>query len=174
MNKKTITLFSIPTLLIALVLAAVVLLVGNYVKNFNSGINLNPQVLEINTSIVNDTTNDKVWLALTADEFQKATKQNLTADTFTDHILLGITSIPQPNTGYGITLDNVRLRGTQVNINYHIYKPVKDMSYAEVITYPQLCFRIAKENLPIGTPLEFRFTNLTNKTHQIIQQTLTL
>jgi len=173
-NKKTITLFSIPTLLIVLALATVVLLIGNYVKNFNSGINLNPQVLEINTSIVNNTTNDKIWLALTANEFRETTQQSLTTDTFADYILLGIVSIPQPNSGYEIALDNVRLRGTQVNINYHIHTPAKDRSYAEVITYPQLCFRIAKENLPVGTPLEFRFTNLTNKTHQIIQQTLTL
>ena len=176
MSKKTITLFSISTIVVVLVIASIVLLVGNYTKNFNSGINLDPKIIDTTTNITNHTLKDKVWVFAEPTDMENAivSDKNLNDALAESYLVLGIIGTAQANSGYNISLNHVRLRGSRINISYRINTPQRDKTYADVIIYPQTFIKIAKDNLPIGVPLEFAFYNQTTKTEQIINKTLTL
>lgn len=176
MKKTTITLFSISTIFAVLIIAIVILLIGNYTKNLNSGINLEPQVLE--NSIINLNNNsakDMVWVISEQQNIDTNIFKGLDTTILTDQIILGVLGQAQPNAGYSLELNNIRLRGQRISINYQIFTDNNpDIIHAEVITYPKGFFTISKDKLPIGVPLEFVFYNQTAKTEIIINQIITL
>lgn len=174
MVKKNFTLFSIATTIAVLVIAMIILLIGNYTKNLSSGIALTSQILEIKTLIPNDSETDKVWIITSASEFNEIVHQNISKSLFDDYLILGIVSTAKPSAGYNIALDRIALRSTRINTSYRITQPEKDKVYADVITYPNLFLKISKNDLPVGVPLDFAFTNLTDRTTQIINQSLNL
>jgi len=174
-SKKTITLSSISTVFVVLIIALAVLLVSNYTKNFNSGINLEPEILDLKTNLKNDSGQDMVWLFDNATDINNViTGQNIASDVFENHIILGILGTTYPNSGYTFGLNYARVRGTDVNINYQVQKPTDDQAYLEVISYPQLFLKVNKDMLQIGTSLDFMFYNQTTKKQEIINQTITL
>jgi len=185
-KKTTITLFSISTIFAVLIIATVILLIGNYTKNLNSGINLEPQIMDFYTYIDNDTAKDKVWVITTPKDIKELALQKKNGSIFNDYailndyIVLGILGIdqPKPSYNYQIKLNSIWLRSSQVNINYQIISPKKDKDYEilleEVVCCPQVFFKIARDKLPVGIPLEFIFNNRTEKTEQIINQIITL
>lgn len=154
-NKKNNTLSSITTIVIVMVIAIVVLLVGNYTKNLNSGVVLEYQLLDLTTQTANDSNTDEIEIT-----------------TSKDNLILSIISTAQPNAGYSTELKKILYRGSDVNVSYSITQPEPDKMYADVITYPSLSIQLEKNSLPIGTPLNFNFYNLTTKTKQTIIYTI--
>lgn len=172
--KRSFTLFSITTTVVVLVIAIVILLIGNYIKNLGSGVALDYQPIQIDVRPQNDTDTDKVWVVTSRVEFEQATGQSASGVDFEKYLVLGIALRAQASSGYGISLKSLALRGNQVNTNYKVSQPRPGMGYSTVITYPTLFLKIDRATLPVGTPLDFAFTNLTTNTTQTINQTLTL
>ena len=173
-KKTTITLFSISTIFAVLIIATAILLIGNYTKNLNSGINLEPQTLQSDIYLVNNTDTDMTWVLSDLGDIDKNLFQDLDTTILTDQIVLGILGQAQPNANYSLKLDTVRLRGQRINISYQILTDDTSQISADVITYPKELFTVSKNKLPVGVPLEFVFYNQTTKTEVIINKTITL
>ncbi len=173
MKKTTITLFSISTIFAVLIIAVVILLIGNYTKNLNSGINLEFQTLQNNINLINQTESDMVWVLSDPSEVDKNIFQDLDTTVLSSQIVFGILGQEQLTGGFELKLNNARLRGQQITINYHIQNLDSD-SVVQVIIYPEGMFTISKDKLPAGTPLEFVFYNQTTKDKIIINKTITL
>ena len=165
----------------------VILLIGNYTKNLNSGINLEPQIIDTYTCIDNhNIPEDKVWVFTSPENIKEIISQKFDNikrfdnTIFDDYIILGILGINPPDYPgycYEMILNNVRIRGSQININYQTkYNQINcEVLLQESAPYgPQSFFKISRDKLPVGIPLEFIFHNQTTKTKQIINQTITL
>ncbi|OGB74013.1 hypothetical protein A2V68_01435 [candidate division Kazan bacterium RBG_13_50_9] len=174
MAKQSITLFSITTTVIVLIIAVVVLLIGNYTKNFNSGITLDHQTISASTNLVNDTEKDAVWVATSATELAGELGKTISGVNWKDNLVVGIIASAQPNAGYTIELMSILLRASRISVNYRLTQPEPDQLYADVITYPPLLLQVSRESLPVGVPIDFAFTNLSSHSTQIVNRTLTL
>lgn len=177
MKKTTITLFSISTILAVLIIATAILLVGNYIKNLNSGINLEPQtIIPHGIYLDNQTNTDMVWVLTDSNEVDKDIFKILDTNILSNQIVLAIKGQEKPTGGWELKLNSARLRGQRISISYQIASTTTSPTDAviTVITYPGGMFTISKDKLPVGVPLEFIFYNQTTKTEVIINKTITL
>lgn len=163
---------SITTIAIVLIIALIILLIGNYTKNSNSGIALSYQPLNIITNVQNPSAQDKVAVIASAKEFNDFTKVKTPDINFNQNLILGIIAIGQPSNGYSLVTNKIFLRDNQINIDYAIKPPTKGQLLLTVVTYPTLLLQLDRANLPLGVLLNFRFNNLINHTDQTINFSL--
>lgn len=176
-KKTTITLFSIPIIFAVLIIATIILLIGNYTKNLNSGINLEPQTMIPHSIYLdNQSSADMVWVLSDSNEVDKNIFNILDTTILSNQIVLAIKSQEKPTGGYKLKLNSVKLRGQRININYQINSIATNPTNAvtTAITYPGGMFTISKDKLPVGVSLEFAFYNQATKTEIIINKTITL
>lgn len=147
---------------VVLIIAIVLLLIGNYVKNYKSGISLSYLPVEITFQKDNKVDEDLVVVATSNAELKNFSQKTISNSTFNKYVVLGIIASSKPTAGYTIKVDQIYLRGSQVNVNYRIILPEKDQMVADVISYPNLLVKLEKAKLPTDVPVEFRFNNLSN------------
>ena len=145
MNKKNTTLSSITTILIVMVIAVMILLIGNYTKNLNSGIALEYQYIE-NPSTVSE----------------------IEITDFGNNLVINLPGIDESISGFGTDLKKILYRGSDINISYSITQQKPGHMYPHIIHRPFPSIQIEKNSLPIGIPLNFNFYNSTTKTKQTI------
>lgn len=152
---------------VVLIIAIVLLLIGNYAKNYKSGVSLSYQRIGLDLqNTPADIDNDLVLVANSNTELKKfapeAIGETVSDNTFDNNILLGITTA-STSTSYNIKIDKIYLRGTQVNINYRIYPPYKAGVVVQMAIHnPNILVKLEKTNLPTNVPVEFRFNNLSD------------
>lgn len=155
---------------VVLIIAIVLLLIGNYVKNYKSGVPLIYQPAELTFQKENPTDKDLVIAATSVAELKNFSQKTISSSTFNKYVVLGIIASAKPTAGYGIKIDKIYLRGSQVNINYRINSPAKDQIVADVISYPNSLIKLDETNLPTNVPIEFRFNNLSNLRTELVSK----
>jgi hypothetical protein len=155
---------------VVLIIAIVLLLIGNYVKNYKSGVALSYQPVELTFQKDNPTDKDLIVVATSNTELKNFSQKTISSSTFNKYVVLGIIASAKPTAGYSIKIDKIYLRGSQVNVNYRIVPPEKGQVAADVISYPNLVIKLEKANLPTNVPVEFRFNNLSNLRTELVSK----
>jgi len=155
---------------IVLIIAIVLLLVGNYIKNFHGGIALSYQPVELNFQKDNPADEDLIMVATSNTELKNFSQKTVSSGTFSKYVVLGIIATAKPTTDFGIKVDKIYLRGSQVNVNYHINSPDKGQIASDVISYPNTLIKLERASLPTNVPIEFRFNNLSNLRTELVSK----
>lgn len=172
-NKNNSTLSSISIIVIVIVIAMIALLVGNYTKNSNSGIELEYRLLDLKPIETNEWPEDNIKIIDSISELGEITQASPDSSLLGgDSLIISIIGAAQPNAGYIMKLDRLAYRGNDINLQYSIDQPEADTSYIEIITSPSLFLQLDKNSLPIGTELNFNFINSTTKTRTTINYTI--
>jgi len=154
---------------VVLIIAIILLLAGNYIKNYESGTALNYLPVELSFQEKNEANKDSVVVASSNAELKNFSGMTVDASVFDEYVVLGIIADGTPTTGYSIKIDKIYLRGSQVNINYRINSP-KTLIETDEVSYPNTLLKLEKSNLPTDVPVEFRFNNLSDLHTELISK----
>ena len=154
---------------VVLIIAIVLLLIGNYVKNYRSGTTLNYLPVELNFQKENQTNKDLVLIATSNLELKSFSEKTVDDSIFDKYIVLGIIATSRPTSGYNIQIDKIYLRGSQVNVNYRI-NPPNTLIETDEIRYPNTLIKLENTHLPANVPIEFRFNNLSDLHTELVSK----
>lgn len=147
------------------------ILISNYLKNKQAplAIPIASQTVEVANRLTNSGGIDKVYLIDSSPGLRQALKiSTIIGFDPAAQVLLGVVTAAKPNAGYGIALEATTVRDNSVNIDYRVVPPEEGKMYAEVISYPKIFLAINRVDLPVFSPLNFVFTNLTEGATQTI------